>query len=741
MTSAPVEWAAVAPPTEMQSSKRWLHWALEPRQRADGTTVLAKVPYYLNGQRRYGDINSDHASLGTYAEAVAGLALWGATRAGLGFALGDGWQGVDFDHCDTRPELAALVSTLPGYVEVSPSRTGIHALGYGPRFDSLGSNASGVEAYAEGRFFTFTGWALRPGPIVDLGPYVSSILAPRHAAHRRVGVIQPRPAIEATGDETLDELADALRYVDPDDRDTWVGVGQALFSLGEVGYTLWASWSATSSRFPGGDNLERWETFKGERTGYAAIFNRAAASGWKNPRKLDPAAIFAGSSLYSGPMENKPVEAPATEVSTSAVVIPPAPTTAPIVAERIDGQRFRETDGRQRASTIENVLDAIAPESGVRVVYDTFQDAVLIGTREGAYRLFEQVDYAIFRADLGRGGFKPVSVEIMRSAVQLTARRNSYDSAKAWVTSVTSEWDGVPRIDVAMTRYFGAEDTPYTRAVGAYLFTALAGRALVPGCQADMAVILVGLQGAGKTSAVRALAPFPKAFGEVDLSKRDADLARQLRGKMVVEWAEMRGLAGRDRDGITAWITRRTEEWVPKYEEYGTAYNRRSIVIGTANTDELLDDPTGERRWLPIKAGQTDVAALEADRAQLWAEGAVRFNANGVEWRVAEELAKPEHVHYKVGDPWAEIIAEWLESLPVPKPGEIPNAIVNGAKPVALHDVAMQALSIRKSEISRVEENRISKILRSFGYEKKNVRIGKSIYKRWLPPVAHSSPS
>lgn len=728
MTNAPVEWAAVAPPVEMQRAVRWLLWNLETRTKPDGTAAAVKVPYYIDGSRRRGDLDADDGRLVDYAQARAALDLWGFT--GLGFALGDGWQGVDFDHCDLRPDLAALVSQLPGYVEVSPSRTGVHAIGYGAPFDALGSNASGIEAYARGRYFTFTGWALRCESPADLSPLVLGVLKPRHEAHRKVGPVQPRPPMAETGDRVLDELADALRYVDADDRDTWVGVGQALYPLGDVGYALWAAWSGTSGRFPGGDDLERWETFKGERTGYQAIFNRATAGGWKNPRKLDAAAIFAGSPLVVDMPAAAPQLAPVPE---GAPVVPPVPAAAPVT--RMDGQAYRELDGRQRAASLENVVAVIGPASGLRIVYDAFQDQIMLGEPGGAdrYRPLTDVDYGVLRAQLGKGGFKPVPAEIMRTAVAMVAAENTFDSARAWVESLA--WDGVERIDTAMARYFGCEDTPYTRAVGGYLFTALAGRALKHPLQADMAVILVGLQGARKTSAVAALAPTPRAFGEIDLGKRDDDLARRLRGKLVVEWSEMRGLAGRDLEGIKAWLSRRTEEWTPKYKEFATNFDRRCIVVGTANTTELLDDDSGERRMLPLLAGSTDPEALAADRAQLWAEGAVRFAANGVEWQQAETLARDVHAHFKVGDPWSEIVAQWLEALPIPRMGEIPSPLTNGARPVAVHDVAIEAIGLRKSDITQREEKRIGKILRSLGYEKKPVRLGKILGKRWVLPV------
>lgn len=735
MSTAPVDWAAVAPPSSMQTARRWLLCALEQRTKPDGSSTTAKVPYYTTGERRRGDLGNDAGRLVTFAEAIAARALWGDRFALLGFALGEGWQGIDFDHCDTRPELAALVGSLPGYVEVSPSKCGVHAIGYGQRFDSLGSNASGIEAYCEGRFFTFTGWQLRPGDPVDLCQFVADVCIPRHAAHRRVGAIEVRPAVAPTGERTIDELADALRHLDPDDRDTWVNVGQALRSLDEAGYALWAAWSATSTRFPGGDDLDRWDTFSGERTGYASIFNKAAANGWKNPAKIDPAAIFAGSSLVSLPAPGAmplPPGMPVMPLPPGG--IPAVPTTAPV--GRLDGQEHRDTGGGRKEAAIQNVVDAIGPTSGVQVAFDEFQQLTLIATPAGAWRPITDLDYFQMRELLGRSGFKPVSAEIMHAGVALQANLNKIDSARDWVNSLPA-WDGVSRIEGAMHRYYGCEDNPYSRAVGAYLFTALAGRALSPGIQADMAIILVGLQGARKTSAVAALAPSVEAFGEVNLSKTDEQIAYVLRGKLVVEIAEMRGFAGRDAEAKKAWVSRRVEEWREPYQRTTTKYPRRAICLGTANDSEQLDDPTGERRFLPIMSGTTDVDAIIADRDQLWAEGAALYRQSGVAWRDAERLAKAVHADFKISDSWAEIIAHWLESVPITMLGEIPSPYPkNNAGPFALHQVAEKALGIRRGDITRREEIRIGKVLRGLGYEKVDQRIGQLNLKRWLPSVA-----
>ena len=255
-----------------------------------------------------------------------------------------------------------------------------------------------------------------------------------------------------------------------------------------------------------------------------------------------------------------------------------------------------------------------------------------------------------------------------------------------------------------------------------------------------MAIILVGRQGARKTSGVKALAPAAKSFGVVDLAKRDDDLARRLRGKLVVEWAELRGLAGRDIEGLKAWISQRTEEWTPKFKEFNTSFPRRCIVIGTTNEVELLDDDTGERRWLPVTTGEVDVASIERDREQLWAEGAARFRASGIAWQDAERLARDEHRHYKVTDAWLDVIANWAERLPVPQPGQKPSTVKNGDREFSLQEVAAEAFSIPIRDLPRREQLRIGKLLRALGFEKFTKSDSATSKKLWRKKPSPSDP-
>jgi RecA-family ATPase len=269
------------PPARMRNAKRWLLWKLI---QAPGAKKPRKVPFYCDGSPRRGalDTPEDTARLATFEDALEALGRGGYT--GLGFALGpDGsgfWQGIDLDHTDTRPELAALVDLLPGYVERSPSGTGVHALGYGPRFVSLGANSTGIEAYSQGRYFTVTGDAIGGG-IADLSQFVDGTLAALHEIHPQAQGNADGLA-ETADDATIRDLRSALASIRSDDRETWIRMGHALHGLGDVGRGLWLEWSQTSEKWQPAD-AKKWDEFEHTHIGYAAVFAEAKRHGWINP--------------------------------------------------------------------------------------------------------------------------------------------------------------------------------------------------------------------------------------------------------------------------------------------------------------------------------------------------------------------------------------------------------------------------------------------------------------------------
>lgn len=105
--------------------------------------------------------------------------------------------------------------------------------------------------------------------------------------------------------ETIAELRSALKHISADEYSEWISVGQALSSLGEAGYKLWAEWSATSAKHNPDTDLPRWSTFAGDRTDYPSVFARAQRNGWVNPQRgasIDTVAAFGAGGCNAMPL-------------------------------------------------------------------------------------------------------------------------------------------------------------------------------------------------------------------------------------------------------------------------------------------------------------------------------------------------------------------------------------------------------------------------------------------------------
>ena len=387
----------------------------------------------------------------------------------------------------------------------------------------------------------------------------------------------------------------------------------------------------------------------------------------------------------------------------------------------------RDKQGRIE-STADNVTKAIARPDIVRcrVAYDEFKDAIMIAPeRTESWRPFMDTDYTTIRIELERRGFKGPGAEIVRDGVKLIAHNNRFDSAIDWANSL--QWDGIERVELFLSTHYRAEDSAYARAVSTYMWTALAGRCLRPGTQADMSPIFVSGQGTGKTRGIRAIAPEEGSFVEVNLEHRDDNLARGLRGKLVGELAELRGLMTRDAESIKAWMTRTHEEWIPKYQEFAIRFPRRLLFIGTTNEDEFLADSTGERRWLPIRVGESDIEMIERDRDQLWAEAVVLFKEKGIIWREAQTLAVEHHAEFKVQDSWEGPIRRWLDTDEMDSEEGVPRKM----QPFRLHEMLSSALGLDPKNVSRREELRAARVLRTLGLRRGPARLNGQVQKCW----------
>lgn len=258
-----------------------------------------------------------------------------------------------------------------------------------------------------------------------------------------------------------------------------------------------------------------------------------------------------------------------------------------------------------------------------------------------------------------------------------------------------------------------AEHRFYIYEVSRKWLIAAVARAIEAGCKADGVLILEGTQGAGKSTALRILAG-DEWFGDALPSMHTKDASDYLRGKWIVELAELSNINKAEVEIVKAFVSRTEERFRPAYGRSEICYPRSCVFAGTTNKADYLRDETGNRRFWPIRCGEIDLELIKEEREMLLGE-AVRAYRSGEKWWLsgaAEQYAKTEQDKRLAVDDWTGPIKTFCDGI----------AAANGnVDEVAILEVAEQALDLPVSQVHRQITNRISSILTSLGYEKAGV--------------------
>jgi len=291
-------------------------------------------------------------------------------------------------------------------------------------------------------------------------------------------------------------------------------------------------------------------------------------------------------------------------------------------------------------------LECIVEGEALRDDQGRATDVVLLRLRELIHERFK---------------FDP-KTDAVKDAVFLLANRDKFNPVRDYLDAL--EWDGMPRIDTWLTTYSGAEDTPFVRAVGAILLTAMVRRVRRPGCKFDEIVVLEGEQGTERSTALSVLAVRPEWFTDsVRLNMKDKEVIEQLQGKWIVEIAELGGMKKAEVEHVKALASRTHDRARLSYDKLTTEAPRQCVFVATTNESEYLRDQTGNRRFWPVRCVKFDLKMLMRDRDQLLAEAAMR-EAAGANIRLPEELwaaAAEQQQERTVEEPWIAALVDNLK--------------------------------------------------------------------------------
>ncbi len=325
-----------------------------------------------------------------------------------------------------------------------------------------------------------------------------------------------------------------------------------------------------------------------------------------------------------------------------------------------------------------------------------------------------------------------VSREDVGLAIEAVAKERCFHPVKQYLEDL--QWDGEARIDRWLEDYFGAGTDPdagvrYSSAVGKRWLISAVARIMRPGCKADCCLILEGPQGIKKSTALKMLAGDWFADEIADLGSKDA--AMQTFGVWIIELAELDAMSRAETSKIKAFMSRDMDRFRPPYGRRLVEQPRQCVFAGSVNHSTYLKDETGGRRFWPIACGTIDIDSLARDRDQLWAEAVIRFKAGDTWWLESADLAclaaGAQASRYDE-DIWDKKVQDFSRDRVLA--GRLPAAGLtqpesDGLRSVSIAEVLEFCLAKRPGQWTRGDEMRVSRGLKSGGWERfKDRKLG-----------------
>jgi hypothetical protein len=492
---------------------------------------------------------------------------------------------------------------------------------------------------------------------------------------------QPQPSLQLGTDDATRarSFLAALNISRSDDYDQWLEVGMALHSVDDSLLADWITWSAQSSKFKPGDCEHKWRGFNpGGGITLGTLGQMAKQDGWRGKTTPEP----------------KQHNRPATKQQPSAV----NPQLIPMNAAELL-QLLRHGDSTYR--------------------YNTFTQRIEVdgNSIEGAER---------FYLTLAEMGFK-VSKEIALDCIVQVANESPYDPVLEYLNRVAANVEPTS-IDTLATDYLRPGDTPgtiYDEMLKRTLIGAVA-RAYNPGCKHDTACVIMGDQGAYKSSFWACLGHdfFSDALG--DISSKDDLMV--LHRSWLMEWAELDHVTNRKHAGqVKAFLSQAVDMFRVPYGKATEAFPRRGIIVGTTNrTTGFLVDETGNRRFWVIpttktQSDQIDTAALLLKRDAIWSAAVAAYRNGDTNRLPAEYESKlsEENDSYVIENPWQAEVEAWLKR--------------SGEYEVTTEQVLKLAIQKPVERQTRADQMQVADVLKRLGFKRYRSTAGNSrayVYRR-----------
>jgi|TARA_R110002167_G_scaffold132696_2_gene317050 predicted P-loop ATPase len=362
-------------------------------------------------------------------------------------------------------------------------------------------------------------------------------------------------------------------------------------------------------------------------------------------------------------------------------------------------------DGVQNIkSTVPNILIIMEKDKRwkKKVWLNEFSNAIYLDEKP-----LKDTDYTRIKRWMFKQYGVHFSTDMIVEATNFIAEQNGKNPLTNWLNS--NVWDGVPRMDEWLVRGCGAEDNKLNREIGRRWLIQCVARAMEPGCKADCVLILVGPQGARKSTTFRILGS-PEYFCDTPMDIGSSNAYMQIHRAWIYEVAELDSIRRARNSSTKAFLSAQEDTFRLPYARQTVTLKRHTVFCGTTNKAEFITDETGSRRYWPIQVGKMDTDWTEHNRSQLWAESAVAYK-NGEKWFLedqAQNVLDEQSSDFRQFDPWHEIVERYIRA--------------NGLN-MSTTDLMEQGLKLEKYQMTRASEMRVGDIMRQLGFDRVRKRV------------------
>lgn len=739
----------------------WCVWRYAERDNGK----LGKVPYAVVNNNFIKISSTDITQWGEFDQAAEWLDKYDASGIGVLIGCGDidtynsNLIALDLDNClnneggfidDLPQEIKVVYELLVSagvYFEVSPSGNGLRALWHGSKPAGIGEKTQwgsvGCEIYdaaTSGRYVTITGNRFKPdsspAKLVSLGLETTADICQKLKllSESRPRLISPDQDL----DLVLDAVSDLDRKLEPMSAKDILGKLKML-RQGKIKKLIDGNLTAYSGDASAGD-LALCRLAANYTNSSQVVLDVWQMSALSNRDKFKRRDYQTRTLIkaFEGVLDDcqravqprqRKVAAQISEIGdkagelAKALADGKAPNTlAAIVAVlrhdvRVNGL-FAYDDFTHNVLKLKSldVLGKISPKDSPPELGQAWSDA-------------DTAVLTIFLQDTWGSNAKSGLVD---EAVNAASRYTRVNTVVDRLDSL--RWDGVKRVDTWLVEYLNADtqaDSPlYLSAIGrAWLISAVA-RAYNPGCKVDTALILNGPQGVRKSSALRALTSSiaPHTFREnLPAIGQSMDSERALKGAWVIEMSELDCFSRSSSESVKSFLSRQVDSYRDSYGRRFHDVRRTCVFAGTSNSDQWLNDVTGARRFLTCTINkQIDIAKLEADASQIFAEAVALYKA-GELWYISDPkiLKEAEKSQSKriLTDGWDDLLNEAVIAPLIDEARVKGFTCLDLFKKSAL-DMWLAVNPERDRALFSREATGFSRALKRSGFEKSPVRSG-----------------